>query len=184
MRPPYWDRLEVSAAESSGGIWSGDSRSGFKGRPRGLLEAYQWQIQQLQFSPKDSRWRRKCKEKRNTTNFKIMSWYIFTYIASGQIRVFPIWTSREVLGSRSGERQCQTDGVGHQNWAGIWKVTGCPNSRIAEADGVIGVLRAGHGEINHNVSAQRHQWESVKIKFGTEKVNWQICKEFLFLKFL
>ena len=113
------------------------------------------------------------KEKRNTSNFKIMSWCIFfTYIASGQIRVFPIWTSREVLGCRTGERQCQTDGVGHQNWAGIWKITGCPNSRIAEADGVIGVLRgAGHGEINHNVSAQRHQWESVNIKFGTEKIN-------------
>ena len=97
--------------------------------------------------------------------------HFFTYIASGQIRVFPIWTSREVLGGRTGERQCQTDGVGQQNWAGIWKVTGCPNSRIGEADGVIGVLRAGHGENNHNVSAQRHQWESVKIKFGTEKVN-------------
>ena len=39
----------------------------------------------------------------------------FTYIASGQIRVFPIWTSREVLGCRTGERQCQTDGVGQQN---------------------------------------------------------------------
>ena len=50
-------------------------------------------------------------------------------------------------------------------------VTGIPDGRVCEADGDIGVLRAGHGEINHNVSAQRHQWESVNIKFGTEKIN-------------
>ena len=58
-------------------------------------------------------------------------------------------------------------------------ITGIPDGRVCDAGGDIGVLYAGHGESNHNVSAQR-QGVTISQRSQRRSISKK-HKEFLFL---